>query len=180
MMSVDAYKRFIGRGVLLLSGALFVSIAVSYVAYYAFESVAFSIFCFFAIWFVFYYFFGGNRSVRRSIIDGVFGNRFLGCQEIPLGSSGQSAWLKGVGYISDIDQPVWVKVESGGISLYFLSKRRSAPLFVQWSDVGKVYMLDNFGLARIYIRDVDEEIFVPWSDSFNDSVPEFVGISKGA
>ncbi len=164
---------------LFLSGALFVSLVVSYVAYYAFESVVFSLFCFFTIWFVFYYFFGGSGSVRRSKIDSVFGGRFLGSQDIPLGD-GQAGWLKGVGYISDINQPVWVKVESGGIALYFLAKRRSAPFFVQWSDVGKIYILDSVGLARIYIRDVDDEVFVPWSDSFNDSVPEFVGISRGS
>lgn len=168
------------------------------VKFKVFSFIAISITCFFIIYkwsdsflygaaFVFTLFlfyrlvFGGQLRKRKRQVARVFDGEFPLTNDDPLLDLGgaNEDWLKGIGYIDIIAQPIWIKVNSTGVVFYYLCRSRVAPFVVSWEKVDRL-SVDNSSeqpLARIYISGVSEEIYIPWSDSFNTSVPSLVGFS---
>lgn len=178
-MSVP-YKQFWSQVKVKVSGILLAAGVAAFFAYEASGSVFLCVSIFVLAILALRVFFGGRLAGRRSQVARVFGDRFQTAERTPIDERSDLEWLKGIGYISDTAQPVWVKVSDEGVNLYYLSRSRIPPVIVGWSDIDRVHILrreESGGVANLFIHGIDDRVYIPWSASFSQHVPESVGIS---
>lgn len=175
----SSYKQFLGQAKLKVAAILLASGVVAFLAYDVSESFFICIATFFLSVAMLRFLVGGRLKYRREQVDKVFRNGFFLAESTPIYEEDQSGWLKGIGYISDTAQPMWVKVNHEGIYLYYLSRSRVPPVVVVWSKVGRVHVFlrEEGHLANLFVDGVDREIYIPWSESFSGYIPASVGVS---
>ncbi|GAA5442268.1 hypothetical protein Misp06_00442 [Microbulbifer sp. NBRC 101763] len=175
----SAYKKFLRQAKLKIAAILLVSGAVAFFVYDVFESFFICIMTFVLSVVTLYFLVGGRLRYRREQVDNVFGCRFSLAESTPIYEEDQSEWLKGIGFISDTAQPMWVKADHEGVYLYYLSRSRIPPIIVIWSNVNRVHLFlrEEGSLANLFVDGLDNEIYVPWSEEFNEYIPASVGVS---
>jgi hypothetical protein len=110
-------------------------------------------------------------------------NQIDGYIERALDEDLKNEWEKGLGLIGDIQQLMWVNVTRDGIEVLIISKENQGSCIIPWHSIQILthqhyYDGDNpIALIEIGLADDPIQIFTPWRSSFNNLVPDTVGIS---
>lgn len=79
---------------------------------------------------------GGKLSQRKKAVS-PFYDAFEIVDEEPLLQE-NDGWFKGVGYIEDINQPLWLRPTFDGLIVFFLCLSRRHPILIPWDTIQDV------------------------------------------
>lgn len=180
MTATNTYKKMIRQAVLKVLIALLIVGIFAFVAYEISGSVLVAVLISFSILIMMRFFIRVRSRERSRQLARVFSSRFACARETPHLDDSDKIWVKGVGYIAGMNQPVWVKADNGGLNFYYLSELRTPPMIVPWSEIASIYFYieGDLGMAEIFIHGIDEDVHIPWSESFSQYIPHSVAVSK--
>lgn len=169
------YFRFFTTAGFKFSVLLLLLIGSSYLAYLVTSSFFITFFTSILVFIIFRLCFGGGLKPRKNLILKLQENNFEFTDEKPLSGLNETLWLKGVGATDNLSQPVWVKTDEQGITLFYLCVSRNAPFIIPWSEISNISVkqLNKNYIANIVISGVDMEVEIPWSIEFNAHAPMF-------
>lgn len=110
-------------------------------------------------------------------------NQIDGYIERALDDDLKNEWEKGLGFIDGIQQLMWVNVTNDGIEVLVISKENQGSCIIPWCSIQILmhqhyYDGDNLiALIEIGLANEPIQIYTPWRSSFNNLVPDTVGIS---
>jgi hypothetical protein len=113
----------------------------------------------------------------------LIGNQLDGYIERALDDDIKNKWEKGLGLIDGIQQLMWVNVARDGIEILVISKENQGSCIIPWCNIQIMthqhyYDGDKpIALIEIGLLNSPIQIFTPWRNSFNELVPDTVGIS---
>lgn len=179
---MKTYSKYISKSIFGLLGWVIIAIGFAYIAFSIAQSIVASILIFVATIFIWRHLFGGN-AIRKKIINRVFFDKNRAYKDACYPWDDESlGWVKGVGYIDSINQPMWIKGTPEGLILYFFCNARKLPFLVPWSHFSHISLdkRDNVSrelYAKLYLLNNGHRIRFPWCLEFNDLIPVTVGLT---
>lgn len=180
---MKVYRKYIRRSVFSIFVWVITAIGFAYITFIVVQSMAVSIFIFVATLFTWSQLFGGN-AVRKKIVRRLFSrqNRVYKGACYPWDDE-SLGWVKGVGYIDSINQPMWIKGTTEGLMLYFFCNARKLPFLVPWSQISHISLKNSETFSRevnaeVRLLESGSRVRFPWCMEFNDFVPATVGLEK--
>lgn len=117
----------------------------------------------------------GNEKKQQ--IKALFENKLQVASEVEPIFDQDNYWLKGVAYVDNMAQPIWIGTgdKSNGLFLFFLCIAKSPPFFISWEKIKSISVEKNEGgnIANISILDFDEDIQIPWDDKIEEEYLNF-------
>lgn len=165
-------KALIQSAALNLAVLMISALVLSFLIFNWFNSLLFASLFFIGFWGLIYFYPKGGRKVRRVAVDKITTQLIVQKEIKPF--SCMSNWLKGVGVLSDTNQPMWVSVNEEGILLYFLCYRKKPPVLLPWDNIFSIKLAEKNGesYASLSINHFNDNFSVPWQKSFY--IPEYV------
>ena len=181
MATTSDYKKVFYNFYHRLFLILLFSVVMSYVAYNLFESMVITFVVFLCSIFISIKFLGGKRSLRKRQVDSVLYRRFKEIKGNPLVDQKVKniPWIKGVGFIDDVSQPVWVAATDDGILLFYLCVSRRSPIKILWEEVLKVVTVKEADslCVELHIKGIDSHFIIPWAEKCSACIPSSIRLS---
>jgi len=111
------------------------------------------------------------------------GNQIEGYIERAFDDDIKNSWEKGLGLIDDVQYFMWVNASRKGLEILVISKENQGSCIIPWNDIQMLKHQhyfdgeDPIALIEIGIANNPIQIFTPWCESFNELVPDIVGVS---
>lgn len=111
---------------------------------------------------------GGNLRKRVHQIESLFDHTLPAGEKVQL-SEPNDEWLKGVGFINDINQPMWVRVSNGVIELFFLARSREPYYLIKAENLAFISLVhNNSELVKVTLKNLrGVSIIIPWEKEWN-------------
>lgn len=168
-VTMDTYQKFKLTSAFILTFSVFAIIVIATITYIYTGSmvVAASISIFVIL--IRRYTLGGNLKKRKAVAMKIK-IHFEKVDEEPL--TDDKEWVKGVGLVDGVDQPMWVRFVKNGVIVFFLCFPREKPFLILWENIQNIYVFgvadEHEGtdqIAKITINDIGSELIIPWNSS---------------
>ena len=180
---MKAYRKYISKSIFGLFGWVITAIGFAYIAFSVVQNIVVSILILVTTLLIWRQLFGGN-AIRKKIINGVFLQKNRAYKDSCYPWDDESlGWVKGVGYIDSINQPMWIKGTPEGLMLYFFCNARKLPFLVPWSQISHISLKNSETFSRevnaeVRLLESGSRVRFPWCMEFNGFVPATVGLEK--
>lgn len=110
---------------------------------------------------------GGYLRKRVRQIESLFDSTLPVGKKIQL-SEPNNEWLKGVGFVDNINQPMWVRVSNGVIELFFLARSRKPCYLIEAENLAFISSIhNNPELAKVTLKNLrNVTIIIPWKSEW--------------
>ena len=180
------YRKIITRTLLRALFQMTFAILILYSSFAVFNSKALTIVI--ALVLVSYYFIINYRTknTHKELIMKLLSVGILneGQQPQLFNANLKAEWEKGYGLLNNIAFTIWSKASNKGIELLLISSVSKGTITVPWKEIQLLhhchYTFDEKpeALLQLTFFNSDMEVYIPWSEKFDNYVPDSVGIRE--